>query len=178
MGWGRRHLLRGAVTSAALTIGLLAVTARPEVTATPMSTVIADGDAEVTFDHSIHAGKYAIPCLACHSFADKSTVAGIPSARKCMGCHKFVAKDKPAVQALARRFEAGQPLRWPRVFRLPDFSYFSHRMHVRAKVDCGACHGDVASMHTVAQTQPFTMGRCLACHDERHATHECLSCHK
>jgi hypothetical protein len=30
----------------------------------------------------------------------------------------------------------------------------------------------------VTQDRPFTMGRCLSCHEQRHATHECLACHK
>ncbi len=145
-----------------------------------------DGDAavgpspvgEIAFDHTIHAGKYAIPCIDCHAFADKTASAGIPSGRKCMGCHKFVAKESPAIQTLAARFNAGESLRWERVFYLPDYIYFSHRMHVRADVACTECHGDVASMKKVEQKQPFTMGRCLSCHEQRNATRECLGCHK
>ncbi len=147
---------------------------------------LAEGDAavgpspvgEIAFDHTIHAGKYAIPCVDCHAFADKTPSAGIPSGRKCMGCHKFVAKDSPAIQTLAARFGAGESLRWERVFYLPDYIYFSHRMHVRADVACSECHGDVASMKKVEQKQPFTMGRCLSCHEQRNATRECLGCHK
>jgi hypothetical protein len=171
--WHRRSL--HAALAAAVVGGVVAATARSEP---PSPASLPDASGEVTFDHTIHAGKYAIACLDCHAYADKSPVAGIPSGRKCMGCHKFVAQDKPAIQALARRVEAGESLRWPRIFWLPDFNYFSHRMHVRAGVDCRSCHGDVAAMKTVVQTEPFTMGRCLACHDERHATRECLSCHK
>lgn len=133
---------------------------------------------EIPLDHSIHAGKLAMPCLSCHVYADRSPVAGLPSGRKCMGCHKFVAKDKPAVQLLAARFEAGRPLRWRRVFSVPDFIYFSHRVHVRARVDCRECHGDVARMKTIRQDRPFTMGRCLECHEQRGATRDCVACHK
>jgi hypothetical protein len=133
---------------------------------------------EVPFDHTIHAGRYGIPCLDCHVYADKSPVAGLPSGRKCMGCHKFVAKDNPRVMKLAERVAAGQPLRWLRVFAVPDFIYFSHRMHVRAKVACAECHGDIAARATIVQDRPFTMGRCLACHTDRGATRECLGCHK
>lgn len=133
---------------------------------------------EVAFDHQVHAGKYKIPCLDCHASADKSPSAGVPSIRKCMGCHKFVAKEKVAVQLLAKRFEDGQTLRWQRVFAVPDFIYFSHRAHVGAKVECKECHGDVAATPTVRQEQPFTMGRCLACHEARQATRDCLACHK
>jgi hypothetical protein len=95
-----------------------------------------------------------------------------------MGCHKFVAKDSPVIQRLAERVAAGKPLAWMRVFSVPDFIYFSHRMHVRAEVACAECHGDVAAMHAVTQDRPFTMGRCLDCHQERRATRDCLSCHK
>jgi Cytochrome c7 and related cytochrome c len=133
---------------------------------------------ELSFDHSVHAGKYGMQCLDCHPYADKSPVAGLPSERKCMGCHKFVAKDKPAVQLLAKRFEDGQSLRWTRVFIVPDYIYFSHQVHVRAKVDCKECHGDMAASKTIQQDQPFTMGRCLRCHEARGASRDCLTCHK
>ncbi|HET9991454.1 MAG TPA: cytochrome c3 family protein, partial [Kofleriaceae bacterium] len=110
--------------------------------------------------------------------ADKSPVAGLPSGRKCMGCHKFVAKDNPVVMKLAARVAAGEPLRWLRVFAVPDFIYFSHRMHVRKNVACSECHGDMAAHKAITQSEPFTMGRCLACHNERGATRDCLGCHK
>ena len=95
-----------------------------------------------------------------------------------MGCHKFVAKEKPGVKLLAERVEEGRPLRWARVFDLPDFIYFSHRVHVRARVECKECHGDVAAMKVVRQERPFTMGRCLGCHEERKANRDCVACHK
>ena len=137
---------------------------------------------EIPFDHTVHAGtaagQAAMPCLSCHVYADKSPVAGIPSGKKCMGCHKFVAKEKPGVKLLAERVEEGRPLRWARVFDLPDFIYFSHRVHVRARIDCRECHGDVAAMKVVRQDRPFTMGRCLECHEERKANRDCIACHK
>jgi hypothetical protein len=168
-----------ALAAVALVVGLIATTARSEAPAKPMSTAMgATGAGEVTFDHKIHAGDYRIPCLDCHAFADKSPVAGVPSGRKCMGCHKFVAKDKPAIEVLAQHTQDGEPLRWPRVFALPDFIHFTHRMHVRAQVACAECHGDVAAKHLVTQDQPFTMGRCVSCHEERHASRDCLTCHK
>ena len=181
------------LVSGALAVGLVADIAHsqaPEGTASAAAPETAPASSaadaglgptiagEVPFDHTIHAGTYAIPCLDCHAYADKSPVAGLPSGRKCMGCHKFVAKDRPAIQKLAARFEAGESLRWQRVFFLPDTIYFSHRMHVGANVACAECHGDVAAMKTVTQEQPFTMGRCLSCHEKRSATRDCLGCHK
>jgi Cytochrome c7 and related cytochrome c len=135
---------------------------------------------EIPFSHKAHAGDCKIPCLACHVFADQSPVAGIPSGRKCMGCHKFVAKEKPGVRLLAARVKAEQPLRWERVFVVPDFIYFSHRAHLRAKekLECKDCHGDIAAQKVVRQEQPFTMGRCLACHEQKKAPRDCTVCHK
>jgi hypothetical protein len=134
---------------------------------------------EVPMNHQLHAGQYQIPCLACHVDADRSSSAGIPSARKCMGCHKLVARERPGVQILARRLEQGQGLRWTRVYAVPDFIYFSHRVHVLKGVDCEACHPGVASSVAVDPSAPaFTMGRCLECHQARNATQDCLACHK
>jgi Cytochrome c7 and related cytochrome c len=134
---------------------------------------------EVPMDHKLHAGQYQIPCLACHLYADRGPTAGIPSASKCMGCHKLVGKDKRGVQILAKRFAQGQALRWTRVYAVPDFIYFSHRPHILKGVECKECHGDVAASQTVeSYQQPFTMGRCLECHQSRMATQDCLACHK
>ncbi len=143
---------------------------------------------EVAFSHRAHAGDCKIPCLACHVFATQSPVAGIPSGRKCMGCHKFVAKEKLGVRILAARVKAEQPLRWERVFVVPDFIYFSHRAHLRIeakadckdceKVECKDCHGDVASQKVVRQETPFTMGMCLGCHEKKRAPRGCTVCHK
>jgi Cytochrome c7 and related cytochrome c len=135
---------------------------------------------EIPFSHKAHAGDCAIPCPACHLYAEKSPVAGLPSGKKCMGCHKFVAKEKPAVQVLAARVRAEQPLRWTRVFELPDFVYFTHRVHLnfREKIECKECHGDVATMKVVRQDEPFTMGRCLTCHEKKNVRHDCVVCHR
>jgi hypothetical protein len=181
----RRYVQLGLAAMATAVLGIFVVAhagsepTRAVSDSEPDRTVSAiDLVNEVPFDHSIHAGKYGIPCLDCHVYADKSPVAGLPSGRKCMGCHKFVAKDDPMVARLAARVAAGQPLRWLRVFAVPDFIYFSHRMHVRKQVACSECHGDMAAKKTITQDQPFTMGRCLACHTDRGATRDCLGCHK
>jgi hypothetical protein len=134
--------------------------------------------AAVPFDHTVHAREYGMTCLGCHVYAAQSTVAGLPSVRRCMGCHKFVAKDKPGVQALAALYEKGEAPRWPRVTALPDFIYFSHRMHVRNGVACSECHGEVKDMKTVRMAVDMNMGFCLSCHSQRHATVDCVACHK
>lgn len=132
----------------------------------------------IPFDHTIHAGRYAIPCLSCHAFADKSPVAGIPSLQRCMGCHRFVASDKPAIRGMTRMFREGKSASWPRVYDLPDHVYFTHRMHVRAGLDCSVCHGSVAAMPIVRLQHSLDMGWCVDCHRERGASRDCVTCHK
>ncbi len=134
--------------------------------------------ASIPFDHATHAGEYEIACLGCHVYADTSPNAGLPSVRMCMGCHKFVAKDKPAVQALAALFAQGEAPRWRSVTRMPDFIYFTHRMHLRKEVACTECHGEVKAMHVTVAAKNLTMGFCLDCHDKRNASGDCIACHK
>ena len=44
----------------------------------------------IGFSHQLHAGELAVSCLYCHTGAERSRHAGIPSASTCMNCHKFV----------------------------------------------------------------------------------------
>ena len=43
---------------------------------------------------------------------------GFPPASKCMACHVLIAKDKPAIQKLARFAASKEPVPWERVYRL------------------------------------------------------------
>ena len=45
----------------------------------------------IKFSHTMHAGKLQVDCKYCHSTADKSKQASIPSANTCMNCHKYIA---------------------------------------------------------------------------------------
>jgi len=53
---------------------------------------------------------------------------------------------------------------WVKVHNVPDFVFFSHKPHISAGVSCTDCHGDVASMIRVKQTENLSMGWCLDCH--------------
>lgn len=53
----------------------------------------------IAFSHRLHAGELQVQCLYCHSAAEKSRHAGIPSANVCMNCHKFVSASLGAVRA-------------------------------------------------------------------------------
>jgi hypothetical protein len=135
-------------------------------------------DQPVAFSHKVHAKDNELGCTMCHAYAERSTVAGIPSIARCRGCHRFVAKDKPEVQKILKAFDEGKPIEWNRVHRLPDHVYFAHERHVRGGVRCQECHGDVASMDLARQVSPLTMGWCVDCHRARGADTGCVTCHK
>ncbi len=68
----------------------------------------------VAYSHRLHAGELAIPCLYCHSGAEKSRRAGIPAVSVCMNCHRFVAATMGAVREEERQAgEAGRDLQMP-----------------------------------------------------------------
>lgn len=45
----------------------------------------------IAYSHRLHAGELGIACLHCHTGAEKSRHAGIPSLGTCMNCHRFVS---------------------------------------------------------------------------------------
>ncbi len=53
----------------------------------------------IAFSHLLHAGELQVQCLYCHSGAEKSRHAGIPSANVCMNCHRFVTAPLGALRA-------------------------------------------------------------------------------
>lgn len=132
----------------------------------------------IAFSHKIHAGDFQIPCLYCHANARRSSVAGIPSVQFCMGCHKITAFDKPEVQKLKGYWDRKEPIHWLKIFYQPDFVQFNHVAHVRGGIPCQTCHGPVQTMDRFQERVLLTMDRCLACHREREASIDCVTCHK
>jgi len=130
------------------------------------------------FSHQVHAAARQISCLFCHDGADRSPVAGIPEVAKCMLCHRVEITGFPPIRELRGYYERGEPIPWVRVYRLPDFVYFNHEVHLAAAVDCGRCHGDVRAMDRILSPQVIDMGFCVDCHRANGATVDCLACHR
>jgi cytochrome c2 len=133
----------------------------------------------IKFSHKLHAGQNGISCVYCHSGAEKSRHANIPSANVCMNCHKYVqqgpvygtteiAKIYAALDFDPNTQQYGpnpKPVQWIRVHNLPDHAYFNHSQHVAVgKIECQTCHGPVQEMDVVKQFSPLTMGWCIQCH--------------
>jgi mono/diheme cytochrome c family protein len=134
----------------------------------------------INFSHKIHAGDNGIQCVYCHSGAEKSKTAGVPSVNICMNCHKGISEtaNPGSKEEIAKIYAAAgwdpakaaytgvtKPLVWNKVHVLPDFVFFPHSQHVMVgKVECETCHGNVKEMTTVKQFSPLTMGWCIDCH--------------
>ena len=52
----------------------------------------------IDYSHRLHAGELQINCKFCHTAADKSRHAGIPSSDVCMKCHKVVTSSFDVMQ--------------------------------------------------------------------------------
>jgi hypothetical protein len=114
----------------------------------------------------------------CHPNAAKAERATLPAAAQCMACHSSVSKDSPDIRKLAALHKEGKPIPWKRVYRLPDFVFFSHATHVDARIACAECHGPVEQRDTLAAEVVHNMKTCMACHSARSASNKCHVCHE
>jgi hypothetical protein len=122
----------------------------------------------IAYSHAAHAGGSQIDCTYCHFQAERGRYAGIPPAQVCMNCHTQVLPENAEVLKVKQAIDAGEPIQWVRVHRLPDHAYFDHSAHVvTGGLECQECHGPVESMGLVRQEAPLTMGWCLECHRDR-----------
>lgn len=131
----------------------------------------------IAFSHKLHAGTNNIPCLYCHRSASSSRLAGIPAVADCRACHLYIAHEATQVRRLMDYWEKREPIPWVRINALPDHVYFPHMMHIRARIECAACHGEVAAMERISRTASLTMGWCLGCHRKYKASIDCWTCH-
>ena len=119
-----------------------------------------------------------LQCQACHPKVTKEERAGLPAAAQCMACHTDIKKDSPAIQKLAAFHKEEKPLPWVRVYRIPDFIFFSHAKHVSGKVACSECHGPVEQREILAAEVTHNMTTCMNCHRMRKVSNKCQVCHE
>ncbi|MBI4516954.1 MAG: cytochrome c3 family protein [Deltaproteobacteria bacterium] len=134
----------------------------------------------IQFSHKAHIEK-GLACDACHQSVEKAAAATVPTKDTCMMCHLAAFTDSPEEEKVRQYADKGEEIPWRRIYQLPDHVYFSHRRHVAvAGVECGQCHGAVASLAVPASYPLVTqsMDWCLACHRTRGATQDCIHCHR
>ena len=114
------------------------------------------------FSHQHHAG-VNLQCTFCHKTAATAERAAFPAWKTCHTCHTEMAEH---------------PIPSRRVYKLPDFVFFSHARHSAAKVECTACHGDVKTQARIELHRSTRMASCVDCHKEIKATLVCNACHE
>ena len=132
----------------------------------------------IAYTHTVHLAK-GMECTNCHTNVEKGAIAGIPSITLCMTCHQVVATDKPEIKKMAALFARGEDISWQRVYDYSPTAHvkFNHAPHIRAKVDCMTCHGDMRQRTVAVRTVDMNMGFCINCHKLRKVSVECQTCH-
>jgi hypothetical protein len=138
----------------------------------------ADPVQPFAYSHQIHLAN-EMTCTDCHEGVERGPRAGLPSINTCMVCHKAVATDRPLVQAMAEQHAKGIDFAWQRVYDYPREAHvrFEHAPHIRAKVECATCHGDMRQQTVAQRVVDMDMAFCVNCHQQRQASNDCLTCH-
>jgi hypothetical protein len=129
------------------------------------------------FSHAIHSeAEMDFACVECHPGADDADEPGQPDPLVCAGCHAYVDTSKPPERRVDALFD-GDDYRAARVSLLDDEVVFSHKDHVRAVDDCGACHDGIEENEVVTAALGVTMAACEQCHDDERLDPACATCH-
>jgi len=131
----------------------------------------------VPYSHKTHL-VLGLKCSSCHRNADPGDLMGFPAASFCMTCHQTVKADSPHIQKVVVAAKDNKPIPWVRVYRIPTFVYFSHRVHTEAGATCETCHGQVREREVITREVTHDMRSCIACHSAKKARAECTTCHE
>ncbi len=118
----------------------------------------------VPFSHRHHVGQLGIDCRYCHGSVETAASAGFPPTHTCMTCHSQLWTNAGVLDPVRQSLASGTPLRWTRVYALPDYVYFNHGIHVQKGVPCQHCHGPVPEMVRIYRAVTLEMSWCLECH--------------
>ncbi|MBI3427473.1 MAG: cytochrome c3 family protein [Acidobacteria bacterium] len=166
-----RNVLKIVSLATAIALSILAQT--PQTPAPPKQ--------PLPFSHKLHVAQ-GLKCQGCHVNPDIGPNPGekmtYPATAKCMACHEDTAADKPAIKALAKFHHSKESVPWVRVYQLPDWVWFSHRVHLEAGAKCDRCHGAVSEREALWKEKPTTMESCMNCHRETNASNACNYCHE
>jgi hypothetical protein len=131
----------------------------------------------IPYSHKTHVA-LGLKCASCHKNADPGDYMGLPAESLCMGCHLAVKADSPHIGKLAAAVRDKKPIPWVRVYQLPSYVFFSHRVHTEAGTTCKACHGPVPERDVMSREVVHDMKSCMACHAVTKARNDCVTCHE
>ena len=135
----------------------------------------------IAYSHKAHLA-LGLKCSGCHALNDAEAgegfTMGFPKEAFCMSCHSTVKKDSQEIGKLAKAAADKKAVEWKRVYRLMPIVWFSHAVHVQdGNIECGTCHGDMASMTVTTKARALNMKDCMDCHAEHSAPNGCDTCH-
>jgi hypothetical protein len=135
----------------------------------------------IDFPHDIHTSpKVGLECNVCHSGVTRGPIAGIPTVNVCMSCHEDTGDPNDSrIRSLRDHSMRGEDMAWQRVYGFNPESHvrFNHAPHIRAKVECATCHGDLTKMTIAQRAVDHSMNFCISCHKQKGASNDCLTCH-
>ena len=135
----------------------------------------------VPFNHRKHTEDLSLPCTFCHKYVEQGAHAGLPDGSTCSMCHRTPQGDSELAASVTELLAAGDPLRFNKLFRMPDHVFYTPRRHVGvAELECNTCHGEIAQTERPPERPlvRITMDFCMDCHLERGATLNCNACHR
>ena len=118
----------------------------------------------VPFSHKHHVSGLGLDCRYCHTAVEKSSSAGMPSTAICMTCHSQIWTNAEVLAPDRQSLAQNKPIRWTRVYTLPDYVFFNHSIHIAKGVGCTECHGQIGDMARTWKANPLYMSWCLGCH--------------
>jgi hypothetical protein len=131
----------------------------------------------IPFSHKLHT-QFVAECQGCHEMSASGWEMGYPVEAQCMQCHASIKTGSPAIRKLAEFYNQKKSVPWQRVYQVPDYVFFSHKVHIKkAKLECEICHGPVSEREVLTKEKPTSMEACVDCHRERGAPVNCRTCH-
>ena len=134
----------------------------------------------IAFNHAKHVEK-GVECFGCHATVKESAIAGKPKLETCMLCHETPLGTTAAEETVRQYAARNEEIPWRRLYKLPEHIFFPHQVHVvGAEIDCKTCHGAIGESSTPPGKAfvTFKMNDCLACHQKKGATTDCIACHR
>jgi hypothetical protein len=135
----------------------------------------------VAFNHLKHTQELQLTCEFCHKYVRQGAHAGLPDAETCSICHSTPQGTSEEAAKVTELISEGDPLRFTKLFRLPDHVFYTHRRHVEiGQLECVNCHGEIAETERPPPRAlvRVTMEFCMDCHREREQTLDCNACHR
>ena len=118
----------------------------------------------IPFSHKHHVSGLGLDCRYCHTEVEQSSDAGMPSTAICMTCHSQIWTNAAMLAPDRQSLADNVPIRWTRVYTLPDYVFFDHSIHIAKGVGCTECHGAIGDMPLTSKATTLYMSWCLSCH--------------